>query len=89
MREYEISVDISWYPLQAEYKGPIRRFIRALQAHDELKVVPGGMGTQVFGPYERTLALICQAMAEAQREIPHSAFILKVVGSDRSGSPSL
>lgn len=80
-----ISVDISYYPLQAEYLVPIKDFIQRLQAHTTVCVQCNRMSTQVFGEYAEVMRVLTLEM-EQSFQIPHSVFVLKFVNSDRTNS---
>ena len=43
------SIDISYYPLNEEYKAPIKKFIKALEENENITVKSNRMSTQVFG----------------------------------------
>ena len=76
-----ISVEISYYPLNDEYIPPIKSFIDRLNTHKELKVKTNGMSTQVFGTYDDVFDVLKQEIKNAF-ELPHSVFIMKVVNAD-------
>ena len=46
----DIAVELSLYPLNADYIPPIKDFIDRLNAHSQLKVVTNSLSTQGFGP---------------------------------------
>ena len=77
------SVEISYYPLNEAYKGPIKNFIESLKKSEHIKVIPNNISTQVFGDYDEVMATVTRCMKEAM-ELPHSIFILKILNSDRS-----
>ena len=49
-----IAVEISLYPLDADYVPPIKDFIERLNRHAGLQVVTNAMSTQVAGEHERS-----------------------------------
>lgn len=77
------SIEISYYPLNDEYKAPIKKFIASLQAHENIIVKPNAISTHVFGEYDDVMAAITSCMRNAM-ELPHSIFILKILNSDRN-----
>ena len=77
------SIDISYYPLNEEYKTPIKSFIEALQKNEKIVVKPNSMSTQVFGEYDDVMAAITHCIKNAF-ELPRSVFVLKVVNEDVS-----
>jgi len=76
-----ISVEISYYPLNEEYKKPILQFIEALKENKNLLVRTNTMATQVFGEFEDVMATVTKCIKNAF-ELPHSVFVLKVINAD-------
>jgi hypothetical protein len=80
----DIGIEISLYPLQAEFGTTIHRFIDRLSADGRFRVVSNSMSTQVFGPYEDVLDLVHREIRttfEGLDEIGGRAvFVMKVFG---------
>jgi uncharacterized protein YqgV (UPF0045/DUF77 family) len=72
-----ISVDISLYPLTEDYVEPILAFIAQLESNSKLIVKRNSLSTQVFGEYRDVMDML-------DKEIPHSVFAMKFVGTDRA-----
>ena len=81
----EISVDISLYPLKDEYVEPILAFIKAVEDTPNITVERNSLSTQVFGEYKAVMALLEKEIFNVFEELPHSVFILKLVGNNRHG----
>lgn len=81
----EISVDISLYPLQAEYEEAILAFIAALEKEQSVDVVRSELSTQVHGEYHTIMQLLEREVFNVFDEIPHSVFVMKFVGNNRKG----
>lgn len=47
-----VVVDISLYPLDADFIPPIRDVIRRLTQHDDIEIVTNPMATQIRGEYD-------------------------------------
>ena len=77
----EISVEISYYPLNEEFKVPIKGFIAALCENKNLIVRTNTMATQVFGEFDEVMATLQKCMKQAF-ELPHSVFVMKVINAD-------
>ena len=80
----DIGVEISLYPLQADYAAAIHDFIGRLQADARLRVDTNSVSTQVYGAYEDVMAALGRelrptfaAAADAGRR---AVFVLKVLG---------
>ena len=81
----EISVDISLYPLQERYEKPILAFIAALEKEESIDVVRNELSTQVHGEYHTIMQLLEKEILSVFDEIPHSIFVIKLVGNNRKG----
>lgn len=81
----EISVDISLYPLQEGYEKPILAFIAALEEEQSVDVVRNELSTQVHGDYHTIMQLLEKEILSVFDEIPHSIFVIKLVGNNRKG----
>ena len=81
----EISVDISLYPLQKGYEKPILAFIAALEKDQSIDVVRNELSTQVHGDYHTIMQLLEKEILSVFDEIPHSIFVIKLVGNNRKG----
>lgn len=79
----EISVDISLYPLQDEYVEPILAFIAAVEKNKHIKIQRNTLSTQVFGKYHDVMSILEKEIFDVFKEIPHSVFVLKIVGNNR------
>ena len=77
----KISVEISYYPLNEQYKAPIKAFIATLNENKNLVVRTNTMATQVFGEFDEVMGSIQQCMKQAF-ELPHSVFVMKVINAD-------
>ncbi len=80
------SVEMSYYPLNDEYKKHIKAFIDRLHTHDGLVIRTNGMSTQIFGDYDTVMGAITKEI-RAAFALPHSVFIMKVINSDLQQIP--
>lgn len=79
-----ISVDISLYPLNEQYIEPILTFIAKLETNPKLRVKRNSLSTQVFGEFRDVMDCLNDEIEAVFEVIPASAFVLKMVGSDRA-----
>lgn len=79
-----ISIDISLYPLTQDYIEPILAFIDHLEENDKLIVKRNSLSTQVFGEYRDVMDVMDKEIEQVFAQLPHSAFVLKMVGTDRA-----
>lgn len=80
----EISVDISLYPLQEDYKQPIYDFIKGLESNPRITVKKNQLSTQIYGDYDEVMALISSEMKTVFESLPHSALVFKFIGNNRA-----
>jgi len=82
----QISVDISLYPLKvAGYEKPILDFIDALEKEQNIDVVRNELSTQIHGDYDIVMQLLKKEIGDVFDKLPHSVFVLKLVGNNRKG----
>jgi uncharacterized protein YqgV (UPF0045/DUF77 family) len=77
-----IAVEISLYPLDADYIPPIKDFIARLNTHPELTVVTNAMSTQVMGEHRRVFDILGDETAKTFAEAGRRVFVMKVLGGD-------
>ena len=80
----DIGVEISLYPLKADFVPVIHEFLERLSRTGQVRVVTNSMSTQLFGSYEdvmealrRELRTTFAAMADGSDK---AVFVMKVLG---------
>ena len=76
----DIAVELSLYPLDADYIPPIQDFIDRLNTHGGLKIVTNSMSTQVFGEYARVMAALNEELRRTFESNEKAVFAMKVLG---------
>jgi hypothetical protein len=77
----DIAVEISLYPLDAEYIPPIKDFIDRLNAAGGgLRVVTNSLSTQVFGPYDAVFGALTRELRTTFENNDKAVFVMKVIG---------
>jgi hypothetical protein len=80
----DIGVEISLYPLQADYASLIHEFLGRLNADGRFRVVSNSMSTQVFGPYDDVLDAVRRELratfAGLETTSGKAVFVMKVFG---------
>ena len=76
----QIGVEISLYPLNADYIPPIRDFIARLNTETRLRIVTNAMSTQVFGEFDVVLPLLQTEIRRTFGENAKAVFVMKVLG---------
>ena len=76
-----IAVDISLYPLDADYVPPIKDFIERLNRQPGLRVETNAMSTQVSGEHDaRVRGAGRRDRRRRSRATARAVFVMKVLG---------
>ncbi|MEL7221220.1 MAG: hypothetical protein AAGJ93_07875 [Bacteroidota bacterium] len=81
----QVSIDISLYPLQADYEPAIIQFIQRLNQHEGLQVATNELSTHVTGEYDLLLPILQQEMKTTFSSDAKYAFVLKILNVDIDG----
>jgi uncharacterized protein YqgV (UPF0045/DUF77 family) len=80
----DIGIEISLYPLQAEFVPVIHDFIGRLSAGGRFRVVSNSMSTQIFGPYDEVLEAVRRELRATftglETTSGKAVFVMKVIG---------
>jgi uncharacterized protein YqgV (UPF0045/DUF77 family) len=74
------AVEISLYPLDADYIPPIKDFIDRLNTYPELKVTTNAMSTQIAGEHQRVFEILGKETATSFGQHGRKVFVMKVLG---------
>jgi uncharacterized protein YqgV (UPF0045/DUF77 family) len=74
------AVEISLYPLDADYVPPIKDFIDRLNVHAGLTVVTNAMSTQVAGEHRLVFAVLEQETRRTFEADRRAVFVIKLLG---------
>jgi len=78
----KVSIDISMYPLNPDYKPSIKAFIGALNSHNEITTQENNMSTQVFGEYRDVMRIVTDEIEKASGDEPKVVFVMKLIPFD-------
>ncbi|RMB59164.1 hypothetical protein EAX61_08885 [Dokdonia sinensis] len=78
-----ISVDLTFSPLQDDYEAHIIEFIKKLRASG-LTVIENPLATQVYGEYDLVMDTLKREIKTSFEAIGIGLFYLKIVKTDRS-----
>lgn len=78
----KISVELTFSPLQDNFEQPIIEFIKKLRASG-LVVLENPLSTQVYGDYDKVMALLLVEIKEAMQMVERGLMYMKIVKSDR------
>lgn len=74
----KIAVDISLYPLDADFIPPIKDVIARLNAHADLEVWTNAMSTQVVGEFDAVMDALKAEIGVTFAQIPKGVFVMKM-----------
>ncbi len=74
------AVEISLYPLDANYVPPIKDFIERLNAYPDLDVVTNAMSTQVAGEHGVLFAALERETRRTFSADQRAVFVMKLLG---------
>jgi uncharacterized protein YqgV (UPF0045/DUF77 family) len=81
-----IGVEISLYPINADFIPPIQAFIDRLNTHPRLRVITNDMSTQVFGEFDDVMPAVNSEIRRSFEENALCVFAMKVLGPFSPGS---
>jgi uncharacterized protein YqgV (UPF0045/DUF77 family) len=76
----DIGVEVSLYPLDAQFIPPIQDFIDRINAHAGLKIVTNSLSTQIFGPYDKVMAALHSEIRPTFEGNTKAVFVMKIIG---------
>ncbi len=74
------AIEISLYPLAADYIPSIKAFIERLNTYPEINVVTNAMSTQISGEHRRVFEILAQETEATFAETGRKVFVMKVLG---------
>ncbi len=78
-----ISVELTFSPLQDDFEQHIIDFIKKLRA-SKLVILENPLSTQIYGPYETVMQVLNKEIKTAFELIDKGLLYMKIVKSDRS-----
>jgi len=80
------AIEISLYPLDADFIPPIQGFIDRLNTYPELRVTTNAMSTQIAGEHARLFEVLAKETATSFGEQGRKVFVMKVLGGTVDGA---
>ena len=80
-----VAVDISLYPLDAEFIPPIKDVIERLNAYPGLEVVTNPMSTQLRGEYDDVMVALNEEIRTTFDQVPKAVFAMKILNNPIAG----
>jgi len=76
------AIEISLYPLNADYIPPIKGFIERLNTYPEIKVLTNAMSTQISGEHQRLFEILAKETAVTFAAAGRKVFVMKLLGGE-------
>jgi len=77
-----ISIEISMYPLNENYKQPILNFIERLRSHEGLEVITNNLSTRIFGEFDVVMPVVQQEMKTTFDNRDTVVMVMKVLNKN-------
>ena len=77
----QVAIDISLYPLNADFIPPIKDVIARLEAHHELAIEKNRMSTQIRGEYDVVMPILSREIRETFEAVPHAVLAIKIINN--------
>jgi len=74
----KVAVDISLYPLDADFIPPIKNVIDRLNMHNELEVWTNAMSTQIIGEFVDVMNALKEELGTTFELLPKAVFVMKM-----------
>jgi uncharacterized protein YqgV (UPF0045/DUF77 family) len=81
----KVAVDISLYPLDADFIPPIKDVIARLNGYPELQVVANPMSTQIRGEYAEVMAALTTEIGTTFEQVPKAVFAIRILNNPLAG----
>lgn len=77
----QVAVDISLYPLDADFIPPIKDVIDRLEGHEGVEVERNPMSTQLRGEYEVVVPVLMSEIRTTFENVPKAVFAIKILNN--------
>ena len=81
----QVAVDISLYPLDADFIPPIKDVIERLNRYDDIDVVTNPMSTQLRGEYDAVMSALQQEIRTTFEQLPKAVFAIRILNNPIAG----
>ena len=77
----EVAVDISLYPLDADFIPPIKDVIERLNAYPDIAVATNPLSTQLRGEYEVVMEALKTEIGHTFEALPKAVFAIRILNN--------
>ena len=75
----QVTIDVSMYPFNSDFKPPIRAFISKINLHKDLKIKTFLTSTVVQGDYVQAMDAIRDTISICHDQSEKAVYVLKVI----------
>ncbi|HNP37801.1 MAG TPA: YkoF family thiamine/hydroxymethylpyrimidine-binding protein [Woeseiaceae bacterium] len=76
-----VAVDISLYPLDADFIPPIKDVIERLNHYDSVDVTTNSMSTQLFGEFDDVMGALQVEIGKTFEQLPKAVFAIRILNN--------
>lgn len=76
-----VAVDISLYPLDADFIPPIKDVIERLNGHEGVEVWTNAMSTQLVGEYATVMRVLHAEIGRTFESLPKAVFTIRILNN--------
>ncbi len=77
----KVAVDISLYPLNADYIPPIKDVIDRINQHEDIEVWTNAMSSQLFGEFDVVMQALHKEIGTTFEQIPKAVFTIRILNN--------
>tara|TARA_R110002096_G_scaffold6409_3_gene29758 strand:+ start:1390 stop:1635 length:246 start_codon:yes stop_codon:yes gene_type:complete len=77
----QVAVDISLYPLDADFIPPIKAVIERLGKHDGIEIDRNRMSTQLRGEFDVVMPILTAEIEATFESVPKAVFAIKILNN--------
>jgi uncharacterized protein YqgV (UPF0045/DUF77 family) len=77
----QVAVDISLYPLDADFIPPIKNVIARLAKHDGVEIEYNRMSTQLRGEFDIVMPALTEELRTTFENVPKAVFAIKILNN--------
>tara|TARA_R110002124_G_scaffold192192_1_gene359408 strand:- start:1401 stop:1655 length:255 start_codon:yes stop_codon:yes gene_type:complete len=81
-----VAVDISLYPLDADFIPPIKNVIERLGQYDSIEVKTNRMSTQLFGEFDDVMRALHTEIGTTFEQLPKAVFAIRILNNPLSSN---
>jgi len=84
----QVAVDISLYPLDANYIPPIKDVIERFNRYERIEVWTNAMSTQLLGEYSEVMSALEQEIGTTFEQLPKAVFTIRILNNPATPNDS-